>query len=59
VRELEQRFEGQPIPRPPHWGGIRVVPERIEFWYGRPNRLHERLLYLKDGERWKVTYLYP
>jgi pyridoxamine 5'-phosphate oxidase len=59
VRELERRFEGQAVPRPPHWGGIRVVPDKIEFWYGRPNRLHERLLYVKDGTRWTLTYLSP
>ena len=59
TRELEQRFAGQQVPRPPHWGGIRVIPETIEFWYGRPNRLHERLLYVKDGAGWRLLQLYP
>lgn len=59
THEVEQRFEGQPVPRPPHWGGIRVVPQRIEFWYGRPNRLHDRVLYVRDGARWQMSRLYP
>lgn len=59
THEVEQRFEGQPVPRPPHWGGIRVVPQRIEFWYGRPNRLHDRVLYVRDGARWQTSRLYP
>lgn len=59
THEVEQRFEGQPVPRPPHWGGIRVVPERIEFWYGRPNRLHDRVLYVRGGSRWQMSRLYP
>lgn len=59
VREFEQRFEGQDVPRPPHWSGFRVVPDAIEFWYGRDYRLHDRLRYeLLDGE-WHKRALYP
>lgn len=59
VREFEQRFEGQDVPRPPHWSGFRVVPDMIEFWYGAEYRLHDRLRYeLVDGE-WSKRALYP
>lgn len=54
-----QRFEGVEIPRPIHWGGYVVVPERVEFWQGRPNRLHDRLVYLKQTNEWKVVRLNP
>jgi len=59
TRDVERRFEGRAVPRPPHWGGIRVVPERMEFWYGRADRLHERLLYVKTGGRWQASRLFP
>lgn len=59
VREFEQRFEGQDVPRPPHWSGFRVVPDMIEFWYGADYRLHDRVRYeLLDGE-WGKRGLYP
>lgn len=54
-----KRFSGRPVPRPRHWSGFRVVPERIEFWRRRPFRLHERHLYLRQGRRWKFQLLYP
>lgn len=57
--EMVRRFEGQPVPRPPHWSGFRVVPERIEFWLDRPHRLHERRLFLREGEGWNEGMLYP
>jgi pyridoxamine 5'-phosphate oxidase len=58
-RETERRFEGQAVPRPPFWGGYRLIPERIEFWFGRPDRLHDRLLYVRDGSAWRIERLYP
>jgi pyridoxamine 5'-phosphate oxidase len=57
-REVEQRY-GEAPPRPPSWGGYRVVPHVMEFWQGRPNRLHDRLLYTKDAERWNIVRLAP
>jgi len=58
-REIEQRFEGGPVQRPPFWGGFRIIPTRLEFWYGRPDRLHDRIVYLRDGEGWRAERLYP
>ena len=59
VSEMEARFEGQPVPRPPHWSGFTLTPHRMEFWKGRENRLHERHLYLRRGDGWSVETLYP
>jgi pyridoxamine 5'-phosphate oxidase len=49
---LEKQFEGKDIPRPSHWGGIAVTPFEMEFWQGRPNRLHDRIVYLKSADVW-------
>jgi len=58
--EVQQRFAGQSgPPRPPNWGGYRLVPESLEFWQGRPSRLHDRLLYTRRGTQWDVVRLAP
>jgi len=58
--EYEKKYENTEIPRPQHWGGILVVPSEIEFWQGRPNRLHDRICYvLENGLDWKTKRLAP
>ncbi len=59
VAEVEARFAGRDVPRPPHWGGYRVIPERIEQWVNGPHRLHDRFLYVREGAGWRVTRLSP
>lgn len=59
VREIEARFEGGPVPRPAFWGGYRLVPERVELWRGQESRLHDRVVYLREGDGWRVERLYP
>jgi pyridoxamine 5'-phosphate oxidase len=58
-REIERRFDGQQVQRPPFWGGFRLIPVRIEFWYGRPDRLHDRVLYVRNADVWRIERLYP
>ncbi len=60
IQELQAKYQHQDVPRPQHWGGLRVIPIEIEFWQGRPNRLHDRLRYtrLNDGS-WKIERLSP
>jgi pyridoxamine 5'-phosphate oxidase len=58
-REIEERFREQPVPRPPFWGGYRLTPSLMEFWYGRPDRLHDRVLYSRRDEGWHIERLYP
>jgi pyridoxamine 5'-phosphate oxidase len=59
LQQLEQEYQGREVPRPPHWGGFRLCPNRIEFWQGRPNRLHDRLNYRWVDEKWLLERLSP
>jgi pyridoxamine 5'-phosphate oxidase len=57
--EARQRFDGDSVPRPPRWSGFRLVPRAIEFWSDRAHRLHERRLFVREGDRWREGLLYP
>jgi pyridoxamine 5'-phosphate oxidase len=57
--ELQRTYQNQDIKRPPYWGGFRVLATEIEFWQGRSSRLHDRLLYTKDNNSWKIQRLSP
>jgi len=57
--QAKARFEGRDVPRPPHWGGYQLVPDRIEFWSDRPHRLHERRLFTRSSDGWAEGLLYP
>jgi pyridoxamine 5'-phosphate oxidase len=59
VDRFAHRFAEAAVPRPPYWSGFRIVPRRIEFWQERPFRLHDRWLYIRDGEAWQRQRLFP
>jgi pyridoxamine 5'-phosphate oxidase len=60
VEEVAQRFENVSVPRPPHWGGYRIAPSAIEFWYNRDDRLHVRWLYERTrDDAWRISQLHP
>jgi pyridoxamine 5'-phosphate oxidase len=59
LTEVRDRFEYQPVPRPPHWGGYCIQPDAIEFWLGQPHRLHDRFLYSRVGDSWTCARLSP
>jgi len=59
VEEFEKKYEGKTVPRPPFWSGFRLDPSSIEFWKGKPSRLHERQLFVREGDGWRVQLLYP
>ncbi len=60
LAEFEAQFKGrEDIPRPPHWGGFRINPERIEFWHEQPFRLHKRFVYIRENDGWRVEWLFP
>jgi len=60
VREMKERFQGDEVPLPPYWGGYRIVPDQIEFWQGKADRLHERLVFSRPvGGVWGTERLYP
>lgn len=59
VEEFEKSFEGQEIPCPENWGGYQIVPEEMEFWFGRDGRLHERYAYIREGQGWRTSMKSP
>jgi pyridoxamine 5'-phosphate oxidase len=58
-KQIQSLYEGQTVPRPEHWSGFRIIPEKIEFWIELPYRLHERWIYHREGQGWTKSLLYP
>jgi pyridoxamine 5'-phosphate oxidase len=56
---MQERYATGEIPCPPHWGGYRVTPKVVEFWQGRPNRLHDRFRYTREGGAWNIVRVAP
>ena len=59
VDEFLRRFGAGEVPRPPYWSGFRVVPQRVEFWQEQPSRLHDRILFIREGDGWRRERLFP
>jgi pyridoxamine 5'-phosphate oxidase len=59
VAELDARYPGDSVPRPPHWSGFRLIPRHFEFWRDMPYRLHERVIFAREGASWRTGMLYP
>jgi len=59
IRILDEKYKGMPVPLPSEWGGYFLAPGRMEFWQGRPHRLHDRILYIHNDDSWKIQRLYP
>jgi len=59
VEEFSRRFDEGKVPRPTYWSGFRVVPQRVEFWEEQPSRLHDRMLFIREGEGWRRERLFP
>jgi pyridoxamine 5'-phosphate oxidase len=58
-KELDAKFRGVKVPRPRAWGGWRLTPDSVEFWQGQPNRFHDRVRYVREGESWRMERLAP
>ena len=59
LAEAERRYDGREVPRPADWSGFRIVPQLVEFWQERPHRLHDRIVFTRDGEGWRKQRLFP
>ena len=59
VESESQRFNNKDVPRPPHWSGFQLSPVMIEFWLDQPHRMHDRLVYFKEGQGWRTERQYP
>ena len=59
INDLDNKYRKSQVPRPKNWGGYQIIPHRIEFWQGRPSRLHDRLLYLLNDSTWTTQRLSP